>query len=1108
MSRHHKCKQIKGSTKWPPTFAKKTKFKAGAVTLAPAATVALGDSDSDGDSYTVVAARSVSHRVSADGQRVYRQSLPVAGSSPVKRQRACKISPPSQPPQSSAPVNTDWLGDERYNLQEEDVWGEAPHEESLPAVKPSDEAMARWKTELRDAYLDVLLWRDGHGKAGDVCPGCTGEGTPLFRCDDCCGGEMLCGGCCVSAHARLPLHRICKWNGAFFARHSLKSLGLRVQLGHHPTGRCAAPHPGHEHFVVLHDNGFHEVAVDFCGCEFQAQAESRCPQVLHHHLQLLRFGWYPSTDKRPQTCATFVTLDRFMLCSHQSKMTAYDFYCVLERLTDNTGVEPPDRYEPFLRMARQWRHLHLLKRAGRGHASSDCDGTAAGELALLCPVCQVNLPDGFENAAPENQCLYVMVLALDACFQLKHRLISSEQRDPGLGTGLSYVVEPEPYREYLKTVTDQKEMSTCSGLAALDYANTKFSRGYATTGVVMGVCARHEFVQPNGVGDLQKGERFANTDWVFASILRHLDPRIRKIVSYDIVCQWAVYVIERLKELPPLMRLSMLLHLFRFVIPKMHIRGHTVDCQVWYSLNYVPGSGQTDGEGIERPWANIGGIATSTRVSGPGARHDALDCHWSFWNWLKTVGLPKLLRRRLDVAKEEEVVQEAAFKVFTLEQRDRVPIWQKMVEEYEADGTKPNPYESTAKGLTEAQVRMKLEEEEEEEMKAGKTRLHDVSPCGFISLGLELEDSQRKIRLQAELKKRGSPESSRESLKQLRRKFTTRLTRFRTLQATYQPSAIQTLTRPLPPHLQISPGCMPGLAEVENALREGQCRAALVRLRNQLHIKAQLLLHKQNHSRHQAQNTRSRAVMAWQARLSLMGGDEAAVGWPRLRKADIRCMEDAQELAKKGEKQKRAAEREQKSRREGGLPEEDVVMGSDDEESAVQAGEKFREVSWIWAMAGTTGTDVELDEALRIEWAKAWARCRRWTEERRMLEEEWRRLSASYIYREGVWEGRGKAVPVGVIDGEIAEGKLAYAVKQAQLYRELRVRAEAVRADAPLRRGQARKRSAALPLPYGFSATGEEEEEEGGGLLSDGEGSDGRGDVSEEELLMGGEVDD
>lgn len=50
-------------------------------------------------------------------------------------------------------------------------------------------------------------------------------------------------------------------------------------------------------------------------------------------------------------------------------------------------------------------------------------------------------------------------------------------------------------------------MTTCSGLAVLDFANTKFSHGYAMTGTVMGVYAGHEFMQPNGVGDLQQGER-------------------------------------------------------------------------------------------------------------------------------------------------------------------------------------------------------------------------------------------------------------------------------------------------------------------------------------------------------------------------------------------------------------------------------------------------------------------------------------------------------------------------------------------------------------------------------------------------------------------------
>jgi hypothetical protein len=161
---------------------------------------------------------------------------------------------------------------------------------------------------------------------------------------------------------------------------------------------------------------------------------------------------------------------------------------------------------------------------------------------------------------------------------------------------------------------------------------------------------------------------------------------------------------EHMQKLPPLVRISMIMSLFRFVIPKMHIHAHTLDCQVKFSLNLVPGSGQTDREGIERPWASIGAIASSTRVSGPGAQHNALDDHWSFWNWLKTIGLREfgfffgfmhgshspqaiaaLLRRRLDNARKEAASQRAAFEAFSLEQIERVPVWKKMIDNFEKD---------------------------------------------------------------------------------------------------------------------------------------------------------------------------------------------------------------------------------------------------------------------------------------------------------------------------------------------------------------------------------------------------------------------------------------
>ncbi|KAJ7630159.1 hypothetical protein B0H17DRAFT_1217935 [Mycena rosella] len=604
-------------------------------------------------------------------------------------------------------------------------------------------------------------------------------------------------------------------------------------------------------FVMLHENGIHNVKIDYCGCEKREEAGAL-------YIQLLRAGYYPASEDRPQTAATFAVLDKFHIHTLQAKTTAYDFYAVLERLTDNTGVKPPNRYQVFLRMARQYRHLMMLKRAGRGHDPSGVFGTASGELAIGCPVCpdpKVNLPEGWENAPPEDRYLYVWFLALDACFRLKRRMISSEAKDPGLGTGWGYVMENAPYRHFLLTVTDQKEMSTCSGLAALDYANTKFSRGYSTTGVGMGVCARHEFVQANGVGDLQKGERFANMDYIFGSILRHKDPRIRKVVSYDIVCQWWIHLLDRLKKMPPLVRIFLILQYCRFVIPKMHIHAHTLACQILFSLNL----------------ASIGAIATSTRVSGPGARHDALDNHWNFWNWLKTIGLPSILRRRLDAARKEQVAQREAFEAFTLQQVERVPKWKAMVEDFEKnsaeDKTVWNPYEMKITGLTEMDVRLQFATEEAEDAKQGVLALHDVTPSGFIIAGLELEDQQKPKTTAMQI-----------NMKAMRSRLNRGIDRLRKLQGTYTPAAIQALAKQeepadelaedvplmLPSELSAAEreggGCAVGLIRIEDDMRGAQCRGSLVRLRNQLHIKSRLLLYKKNNSRHQGMNTRSRTI--------------------------------------------------------------------------------------------------------------------------------------------------------------------------------------------------------------------------------------------------------
>jgi hypothetical protein len=222
----------------------------------------------------------------------------------------------------------------------------------------------------------------------------------------------------VERHLENPLHRIevrCaptplsdapadagllqRWNTTFFEPATLKDLGLRVQLGHPPRERCPEPKQLHQSFVVLHTNGIHGVAVDVCDCPHRLDAGN-------DEEQLLRTGWFPATDDRPRTCATLAVLDLFLLSMHQAKTTMYDFYAMLEKLTHNAGVKPPNRYRVWLRMCREYRHLLMLKRAGRGHAVTGVEGTQKGELAVLCPCCPdpaVNLPPDWEDAPPEKQ---------------------------------------------------------------------------------------------------------------------------------------------------------------------------------------------------------------------------------------------------------------------------------------------------------------------------------------------------------------------------------------------------------------------------------------------------------------------------------------------------------------------------------------------------------------------------------------------------------------------------------------------------------------------------------------------------------------------------------
>ncbi|KAJ7920101.1 hypothetical protein B0H13DRAFT_1605662, partial [Mycena leptocephala] len=137
--------------------------------------------------------------------------------------------------------------------------------------------------QKRDAYGSEFIWWDGPGDTDvEHCPGCACT-PPEYCCRDCHGGLLYCQRCIVQRHRENPLHRL--WDGEYFKKVPLASLGLHVQLGHSPLSCCTAPEPSEAGFVMLHTNGIHEVLVNFCGCEHMNAAGP-------HEIQLMRVGWF------------------------------------------------------------------------------------------------------------------------------------------------------------------------------------------------------------------------------------------------------------------------------------------------------------------------------------------------------------------------------------------------------------------------------------------------------------------------------------------------------------------------------------------------------------------------------------------------------------------------------------------------------------------------------------------------------------------------------------------------------------------------------------------------------------------------------------------------
>ncbi|KAJ7054887.1 hypothetical protein C8F01DRAFT_1088626 [Mycena amicta] len=821
--------------------------------------------------------------------------------------------------------------------------------------------MGRWRTMI-PAILDELTQHESLGIHFDhaICASCCASDGGLFHCIQC-GPFLQCEACIRSQHEQLPLHipqheqlplhipqvlTQCEvWTGDFWDTCSLYKPTRSGGVG------LGMPDFLEREMVVIDVGGIVKVTTRMCACTDNLRQRHGCVS------QLLHNAWYPVTIDEPSMCATFRVLDLFRMLKVVGNMNAHDFVGSLEQLTDATFTEKvPDRYKAFGRMTRQYDFVVQAKRSGRGYVDDGIVTTPPGGLAVSCWACPDparNLPDGWDKVAPEND-------------------------------GLSYFVEVDSYKEHLRHYVAEDDISTCIAFAVLMQKETCLTTGLRVSGVGGCVCARHGVVHPMGLGNLQKGERYANMDWVFLCAVGGSGVK-RLVVSYNIACQWKQKIRIRATKIEGNAAIRTELSDY-----ETHTRDELPSSKLVDT--HTVGVGRTDGEGIER---------TRDRGGQP-PRHDRRESDTLAW---------KLI---IAIAERDRQIDEFAEVDKSMEPTLRRE-WEQRVELWNEDPSQPNPYIMKGKqaGPSEAQVLADLKKAELAELRQGRTSGAEttgkMSNAAFIKAALQLEDLQVFMPGVEDL--RAEEEEQRN--------------------AELPPPAAENTKLWLPSDLSEAErawACKSGLDEVEAKLREGQCADCLSKLRGHLHAKTHLI-DTRNASTVEREATKYRKVVLALRRLK---GPEHAPQYKDLFDTDLQvnveAESDSRARAALGKLGSARRARNEPLVTKKMLPVSWIWF-------AGREGDQAELHDCKWFQRCVTYTLLSNAKAVRVQWTKTRARRDRWMEEVRLLQEQMRRVLRSLDAVEKEWETWTTVTRV--VDGELGAGLRAYALRQAEVHRRV-----------------------------------------------------------------------
>jgi hypothetical protein len=266
--------------------------------------------------------------------------------------------------------------------------------------------------------------------------------------------------------------------------------------------------------------------------------------------------------------------------------------------------------------------------------------------------------------------LYRPSFAVDGNFQLEHLMMRRPDDDVALRDGSGHVVTSTPYKLHLETAQEIPQVNNIdSNPTNSDYNKHCSDPGVVTIGLSIApmqtgttwiapawvVVAVHVmgpsfpivwWISRKGKGDISYGfkeckmlklisVRQVNIDYSIFHALMYIEDTTTALVIYDICCQWSIHFKERVST-------------YRFlslwkdlkIIPavgKFHLGAHIKECFHKFSLNFIVGSGELDGEIMETLWAVLDKVAGMTRSMSKFHRQEVLDDYMNNGNWKKHV---------------------------------------------------------------------------------------------------------------------------------------------------------------------------------------------------------------------------------------------------------------------------------------------------------------------------------------------------------------------------------------------------------------------------------------------------------------------------------------